>query len=175
MRMVFGLGGLLVTLGVIVMIMHYVEIPETQQALQQGQQMHEQVSQIGGVDDNGKPVGETVKLEPQMVGPKLASMKVTWIDPTGAMATHFGLALGDQIIATVTHGVSQKISDVNDPTMAKDNVIDAYSSSGQLIVLRGGSMAPLTLPPDTAPGSVPSVAPNNPVNNALQGAGIPTH
>ena len=61
MRMAFGLGGLLVTIGVIVLILNYAILPYNKTVIQKGQNAREQAEQIAGVKD-GMRAMDSIKL-----------------------------------------------------------------------------------------------------------------
>ena len=67
MRAVFGLGGILIVLGVIVYIMggKNGELAHDKAAIDAGHKATEQFSQTAGRDSNGNPVKQSATLEPQ--------------------------------------------------------------------------------------------------------------
>jgi hypothetical protein len=155
MRVAFGLVGILVTLGVIVLIMKYFYIPSTQQAIAVQKQVEQ--SNFTGRSEDGTPVEDTYVLVPDENNGKLVDFQVAKLNPGSPMASHFGLQENDVILsATDGHGVEQKISQQTDEESARLAVREAYTTSGTLLVQRGDQT--LTLPPTAVAQNKPAPA-----------------
>jgi hypothetical protein len=199
MRWIFGLGGILVMLGVFVYFFSakggYGDyLVQTTSA---GQKARGQAKQIAGVDDQGLHAKDTIKLEPVERGSRLTGLKVTSIIPGGVMEAHFGLQLNDVIVT-----IGQiNVGDINnDAGLAEARAWEASQRNQDLIVDRNGTRLklpgdipvdasgnPISPPqqPTAAPAATPTKAPSRStppsrreqINNMLQGIGAqpPTH
>lgn len=160
MKAAFGLVGLLVTIGVIIWIMSAFYLPYTKTALQIQKQQTPRIQQFGGRDTNtGAAINTTYKVEPQSSNGKLQSLLVTSIDPTSSMVSVYGLQRDDSIVAISSHGDMEKVSDINDAEMAEDRLMDAYSGSWPIEVVRDGQE--ITLNAKSQPGATPMAAGGN--------------
>jgi hypothetical protein len=154
MRAIFGLVGILVTVGVIVWWMGSGGgLSQTQATLHAGGKAREEVSQIGGMDtQTGERADKSADLDVITSGGKLSGILVTSVDPGGAYARYFGLKPNDTIIAIEYQGNRQNMRDFNgDSDMAKIQVMESYSKHGTLVVLRSdanGNSSEITLPED---------------------------
>ena len=120
MRFAFGLAGILITLGVIVMIMHYAYLPETQQVISSGNQAREVVQQIAGVDTNvGGRVSDNITLEPAYAGSRLIGITVKTVVAGSSFATFYGIRNGDLIDQIGP----QSVRDIGDAELAKAHII----------------------------------------------------
>ena len=159
MRMAFGLVSLLVTLGVIVWIMHSVELPYTQSSVKAMQDTQQFTNQLSGVDDKGIIITDTVSLfaDTRNDG-KLQDLQVTQVLPNSPLLTKYGLQPNDVIVAVIDgHTVRTDMNGLNDEQAGRDAIRDAYSTGGQIVVQRGDQR--LTLP--SAPAVPPAVVQNN--------------
>jgi hypothetical protein len=145
MRAVAGLVGILITIGVIVIIMHYVELPSMQQAGQVQKNVKPQVQQVAGQGVDGRDARETIKLAPETAGGQMTSALVTDITPGGAMERYFGLKKDDSIVSiSMGGGVMQPVKQMGSAAEAKDALLTAYENGQQIEVVRGDQH--LTLP-----------------------------
>ena len=176
MRMVVGLVGILVVIGVIVMIMHAVELPSMQQAAHVQKEVKPQVQQMAGQDVDGTDARKTIKLDSETSGGKMTSVLVTDITAGGAMERYFGLKKDDSIVAiSMGGGVMQPVKDMGSPAEAKDALLTAMQQGQQVEVVRDGQK--LTLPTNpglgpkagaaaAAPAAAPAATPATPATPA---------
>jgi hypothetical protein len=149
----FGLVGLVVTLGIVMYFFMQVEAP----TLQQGKKAQDQVTQISGRGQDGKSAMDSFKIEPKNRGSRLASLLVTDVTPGGAVEDYYGLKKGDEIVSVTTQAGLQKVGDASndDPGMAKIQVQQAFQGSLPIVVLRNGKQ--MTLPAPVGAPVTPSV------------------
>ena len=140
MRMLFGLGSLLVVIGLIAWYMGKAELP----AVETGQKIKPEVEQIAGRDENGQDASQSATFSEESNGAKLADLKVETVSPGGAYEKYFGLKVGDQIVTVVQNGVDQNASDTDGKSM-EAFIQTAYQSAGTLKIRRPGQGA-MTLP-----------------------------
>ena len=183
MRAMFGLVGLLVTLGVVMYFFMRVEAP----TLEQGKKAQDQVQQMSGRGQDGRSAMDSFKTEPQNQGSRLAGLKVTDVTPGGAVEDYYGLKKGDLIVSITTQAGLQKVGDSsnNDPGMAKIQVQEAFQGSQPIVVQRNGRQltlpAPVGAPPEapavqmpTSPGQQPAaVVPASPAQPGPQQPAAP--
>src|SRR5438132_3591723 len=138
MRAAFGLIGLLVCVGVIVLIIHKTGYLDTVTStpVKNAQQQSKQVSGIG--------FRESVVLEPESKGGKLSAIDVTKIVPGGPAETYFGLKENDTIVGYTLNGAQMAVKDQNDEELVKAQIMEAYQKSGTLTVIRDDQR--ITLP-----------------------------
>lgn len=167
MRMAFGLIGVLVALGVLVLMYSHFFGSHTESVLQQGQKAKKEVEQIAGIG-NGMKITDSITIEPQMIGSKVDNVMVTSIVAGGPMATYFGLKRDDCIVEA--NGLHLRDFDGE---MAKAQVFESYQRKQPLVVLRDGEK--ITLP--TAAAQNKSGGSNSdPIKNQLDAIQrIPTH
>src|SRR6266496_5562599 len=124
MRMIFGLVGLLVVIGVIVWILSSAYLPHTHQVLKLRERIQPQVQQIAGQDTDRGDARQTISLDAENTGGgKMKSVVVTQIKPGGAMERYFGLQKGDSIVEIATQGGAMTpVADMQSPGEAKDNL-----------------------------------------------------
>jgi hypothetical protein len=148
MRAIFGLVGILVTVGVIAWWMGKGGLDQTHSTIQAGNKAQQQVAQFGGMDtQTHENAAHSADLDTITSGGKLSGIVVTSVEPTGAYARYFGLKPNDTIVAIEYQGNRQDMKDFNgDSDMAKIQVQEAYMKHGTLLVLRGESTTPITLP-----------------------------
>ncbi|MGD0542039.1 MAG: hypothetical protein ABSB33_11015 [Tepidisphaeraceae bacterium] len=146
MRMAVGLGGLLVTIGVIAWIMGKVILPYDQASTHAYQQAQVTLNQISGRDENGANIETTYSVfaDTRNDG-KLQDLQVTQLAANSPLAHFFGLQKDDVISACIDgHTVRTEINGLTDERAGKDAIWDAYTTQGQLVVQRGDQQ--LTLP-----------------------------
>src|SRR5436309_819008 len=124
MRAVFGLAGLLITIGVIIWIMHTVVLPYTQTVTHEGKKAQQKAAIIAGKDlDTGLTNQQSITLAEDVSSGSLKSVLVTSIIANGPMAKNFGLMRNDSIV--MING--SRVADIsnNDPEMAKAWIYEA--------------------------------------------------
>jgi hypothetical protein len=161
MRAIFGLVGLLVTLGIIVWIMG-MYTPTVMKADKQ------QVNQIAGNDpETGGRASDSVDMQRLDSGGKLTGLLVTRVQDEGAYARYFGLQRNDTIIASEYQGTRMDIKDLGgDEEMAKAQVSEAYQRQGSLVVVRDGKQLEL---PDAKSADKSGANPLQTQLDAIQG------
>jgi len=138
MRMAFGLVGLLVTLGVIIMIMHTYTLPAAQQAIKTKQRVE---SQFGSNTPEGmEDAKNSIVLDDVTRGGHFTGLLVKSVTPGGPMATDFGLAAGD----TITAIGGMRLRDNDDPELARAQLFEAKMRRQPLTVTRAGADLQLT-------------------------------
>jgi hypothetical protein len=172
MRLGFGLVGLLVCTGIIMLTVYFTDLSPA--VMRANGPTRDEASQISGHDANGD-ARKSATLTDTMKNNKLASYQVTAVTAGGGYDSYFGLQVNDEILGVIDQGTE---FDVDDSIMPadRDRVFDAYEKSGQLKVDRPG-VGVIVLPlPGTGsrgglglPGNVP-VAPGSQTPSA-----IPTH
>jgi hypothetical protein len=169
MRMALGLGGLLVTIGVVAWILGKAVLPYDQAAIKASQQVTPMIQQISGRDANGNNIETTYSVfADTRADGKLQDLQVTQLAPNSPLAQFFGLQKDDVIVAGIDgHGVRTDINGLDDVGAGKQVIWDAYTGSGQLIVQRGDRT--LTLPPPKPPVNTPvNTAQNQKLNQNAQ-------
>jgi hypothetical protein len=163
MRMIFGLVGLLVTFGII-MILVGMQLDQDTGTIKAGMNAQQQVKQIGGRDPDGVPISQTFSVSPVMRGSNLEALLVDKIDPGGAMQQKFGLMAGDEIVALAYRGTDEPVRLRDLPggeSMADSYVIEAYQFDKPMVIRRAGQEIPVT-PVAVAPTPPkPTKAPND--------------
>ena len=175
MRAVFGLGGILIVIGVIVYIMGAKngELAHDKAAIDAGNKATEQMSQVVGRDENGDPVKNSATLEPQSSNGSLNGVLVTSVKADGPYAKFWGLKREDLITEIGPLPVKQVVTDSG---AADDYVMDAYQHRSPLTIMRDGQK--MTLPTADAAGAAKPHESGNPLQdqlNAIQGQPVPTH
>src|SRR5882672_9714150 len=120
MRMAFGLVGLLVTLGIIILIFHYIEAP----SLKVAGQTNKKVQDWAGTNNGNEGLAETkasIDLDEVNSGGNFNGFLVKSITPGGPMALSFDLKAGDTIIAI--GGI--RMRDNKDPDLSLAQLFDA--------------------------------------------------
>lgn len=163
MRMAFGLVGVLITIGLIVVVMSQY-LTKSSLDISAGNQAREQVKQIGAMSEDASPAIESFKVDAITVGSRLDNLLVTEVTPGGAADKFFGLRKGDAIIEVSVGGSLTKLDDYanNDPEMAKIAVVEAFTRSQPIKVVRDGQELQL---PVTPPAGSPQ--PQQPTGNPL--------
>jgi hypothetical protein len=164
MRWIFGVGGILVTLLVIVMLLSAKGGPGDYMVttLKKGQDARVEAQQLAGQDANGVRAMDSITLDAAGTGSRTTALVVSTIMPGGPMQAHFGLATGDKILEVG----QQRIRDIDDPELAKALVLEAYQRRQELVIDRGGAKfkVPGFIPIDAdgtiaAPSAAPTAAP----------------
>ena len=182
MRFAFGLGGLLVVVGVIVWIMGAPggELDQAKSAIDARNKVEPQIKQWSGKGEDGTPAQQSATLQAQTDNSgKLRGLLVADIVPDGAYAKHYGLKQYDLIVQVGPMDVRTM-----DEGMATSMMLDSYTRSQEIVVIRGNER--VTLPQSAsatanpaAPAGSPA-APTAPKSKGIQGQlegiqGIPTH
>ena len=183
-RAIFGLGGLLVTIGVIVIIMGSKggELDQTKQALDIQKQLEPGLNQVAGhnVDGTGA-ASDSVTLDVQTSNGSIDGAQVTDIQSDGAYAKYYGLKKDDFI--TKIGDDPLKGGQLTSQKDVEDSLLDAYQHGRPIQVMLDGLQLTLPVPgPAPKPGQSGGVRPVaqgavQMLNNALQGSGaqIPSH
>ena len=138
MRMAFGLVGILVTLGVIIMIMHSYTLPAAQQAIQTKKKVE---SQFGSNSPEGMAAAQaSIVLDEDTKGGHFRGLIVKSVTPGGPMQTDFGLMNGDEITAIG----GMRLRDNNDAELSRAQLFEAKMRRQPLTVLRNGAEIQLT-------------------------------
>jgi hypothetical protein len=177
MRFGFGLVGLLVTVGLIVMMLRYTYLD--QGVMNAEQKAQDQGSQISGHDANGEDARKSATLTDTMKDNKVVSYTVTAVTPGGGYESYFGLKVNDEILGVIDQGTEFDVNDTITPG-DRDTVLDAYEKGGQLKVNRPG-VGTITLPlsgtagrgPLDLPGLTPS--PSGSASPRTPSGAIPSH
>jgi hypothetical protein len=173
MRAVFGIGGILATLGVIVWIMSF-ELGHDKAVIDAGNKATVEVDQMAGRDENGTPVKDSATLEPQTTNGKTDSVLVTSVAADGPYAKMWGLKRDDAIVEIGPLPVSQVATDAGS---AADYVMDAYQKGEPLTIYRDGKQMVLQAQSALTPAAGPNRS-GSPLQNqldAIQRQQIPTH
>ena len=164
MRMALGLGGLLVTIGVIAWIMGKAILPYDKASIDASRKAAVTLNQISGRDENGNNIETTYSVfgDTRSDG-KLQDLQVTQLSADSPLAHFFGLQKDDVILAGIDgHTVRTDMNGLNDERAGKDAIWDAYTTQGQLIVQRGDQQLTLpvakTQPTPTTPAQTPPAA-----------------
>jgi hypothetical protein len=109
----------------------------------------EQAQQFSGRDIDGRPLSETLTLEPFEQGGNLRGLTVVAVEPEGVAATHFGLQAGDIIEQIGPQEVGGFIIDSFE--FSKDMLNEAFARQQTVVVERNGEE--VTLPLGDRPGN----------------------
>ena len=162
MRYAFGLVGVLVAIGALVLLMSS-ELTYTHHVVKEGNKAREQAEQIAGVG-----AADSVELGTVNKGGRLEALQIKALGTGGPIEKYYGVQVGDQVVSIGP----MSVRDWGDPEMAKAQFLETYQRSGQIIVVRNGQR--LTLPqagvsaaaiPVVTPGA-PAATPANPPANA---------
>jgi hypothetical protein len=159
MRMAFGLIGLLVTIGVIVMIMNTV-LKKEQAVFSASKTAREEVTQIGGYSEDQTPAQNSVTFEPTDTGGRFDALRVTAVIKNGAMDKFYGLRANDVVVEI--NGLKAREVSNGDPELAQSLVIDAFRASQPITVVRDGQRVTLPLPATPPSAAAPAPAPSKP-------------
>ena len=167
MRAIFGLGGVLIVLGVIVYVMKY-ELTYDKTAIDAGNKATEQMNQVVGRDATGDPVKLSATLEPQSSTGATTGVLVTSVKADGPYATFWKLQRNDLIVEIGPLPVKQVVTDTG---AADDYVMDAYQHHESLTVVRDGQKMTLN-------GNESAATAGKPKSDSIQdqlNSVIPTH
>lgn len=176
MRAAFGLAGLLVVVGIIVVVWATTGGPT--RPIEQSQPAREEALRLSGQQATGpglvdrRRVTDTYQLEAAERNGRFEGLRITRMDADSAMADHFGLREGDVIVAVGPLNLSDY-----DRDMAEALVAESYQRRQDLSIVRNGMRlqlpqagAPATQQPDAAPQPPPGAPPDdgrNPINRQL--------
>lgn len=153
MRAAFGLVGLLVVVGIIMLLFSTYSLP----VAKRGKQAQDQVREIAGRDENNAPVTDAITLDAQDRNGRMEGAVVTDITAGSAIEKKYGLQKGDLIVALGPLTVKDHISSAGE---ARDFLLDAYQKNQPVIVMRGWER--LTLPLDPAAAAAALSTPTTP-------------
>src|SRR5687768_16335903 len=122
MRAAFGLAGLLVAIGGIVLLMSMYHPADT---VRTGKKAEEQAQQFAGVGAR-----ESIKVEPRERGGRLYALHVDYLLRGGSMEKHYGLKRDDLIIRVGPIDVK----DMDDAADGMNRLVDAYQKRFDLTV-----------------------------------------
>lgn len=186
MKMAFGLGGLLVTLGVIVFIMGGPggTLDQSKAAIDAQKKVDPVVKQLTGKSADGTRAQDSATLVGQFANGRMSGLAVQDVVTGGAYQAHYGLQPYDLIVQIGPHDLRGQ-----DEEMGRALMVDAVRFSQPIVVMRGSNR--LTLPQVGAmpggtpvPGGTPTPAGTqqkppaggDPVRRQLDSIpGIPTH
>jgi S1-C subfamily serine protease len=157
--MAFGLIGLLVTIGVIVMIMNTV-LKKEQTVISAGNKARDEVKQFGARSEDMTPAQNSVTFEEQQTGGRFEALRVTSVVPGGAMDKFYGLRANDVIVEV--NGMRMRDLAPNDPDLGQSLVIDAFTKSQPITVLRNGQQTTLPRPAGAQTATPDPAAPAQP-------------
>ena len=154
MRGAFGLVSILVC-GLIVA---YVWSSNTQSISKVNKTVRPQVQQMAGQNADGTRAIDSAKFAAVESAGALKGIRVTSIDPTGALSSYWGLMTNDvvQRIGPFTVGDSS----IADLDTAREWVVEGMQRKMEMTVDRGGQT--LTLPAQRSTGTVPAAGPGAP-------------
>ena len=138
MRAGLGLCGLLICIGVMVWIMHAVELPHTEAALQAKKKAEATLNPIAGYSRDGTMrFSDSLTLETESKGGKIAAIDVNSVVAGGPADTDYGLKEGDVILQIGELPVKDNIQSESD---AMGQLVQfGYERSADLVVLRDGN------------------------------------
>lgn len=167
MKFAFGLGGLLIGVGVIIWIMSGPggTLDQAKTAIDTRKKVEPQINQWSGKSADGTSAKDSATLEPQTDSSgKLRGLLVTNVVPGGAFDEHFGLKTYDLIIQ-----VGPMDLKTQDASMAEAMMVESFSRNYEIIVVRANQKLtlPLTAGASAAPSAPaatgqPAAAPTNP-------------
>jgi len=154
---IFGLVGLLVTIGIIVLVMS-MYLDQTSGPLKKGLDAKEEARQISGRGLDNEPALASFEVEGVSNGSRLSGLKVTSVNPGGAMDSWFGLMKDDEIVKI--NGM--RVNDVanGDEGLGKALVHDAFARQQPISVVRNGKE--FELPREKAAAAAHGAASSNP-------------
>jgi hypothetical protein len=126
MRAAFGIAGLLVSVGVIVLLISMYHPADT---VRTGQKAQEQAEQFAGVGAK-----ESIRVEPRERSGKLYALHVNYLVKGGPLEKHYGLKRDDLIVKIGPMDVKE-LDDVKD---GMDWLVQAYQTNRELTVMREG-------------------------------------
>ena len=138
MRAMFSLVSLLI----FALIIAYLWATHTAAISKPARQAKEEVTQLSGHDENGKPALESIKTDAGLdAGGHLKSLVVTDVVPDGAMDKFYGFKKGDRI----TNEGQYDVTTNGDAEMARAMLLDAYEKHQSVEVIRDGQQIELPL------------------------------
>ena len=139
MRYVFGLVGILVTLGIIIVFMSEYQLPAVRQGLKTKQGLEEQASM--STSAGLAEAKASITLDAVKKGSQFDGLLVRGIVPGGPMQATFALMPGDVIVGTS----ALRFNGIADEDLATDMIFEAKMRRQALIVVRGTTE--LQIPP----------------------------
>lgn len=136
MRAAFGLVGLLVTMGVIIMLM---KIYHPADPVIKGAPVKQQAQQWAGVTEDGVKVRDTIRYSPQESGGRFRGLLIDEMTPDSPMRTFYHLKRDDIIVEAMEMSFKDYSFDE-----AKAFMETAYQRNGRLVILRNGQRLRLT-------------------------------
>ncbi len=170
MRVVVGIIGLLVAIGVVVWIMHSAELPAVQQAADVQKNVKPKVEQMAGKDSaSGEDARTTIKLADESKNGKMTGVLVTDVTAGGAMEKYFGLKRGDVIVEIApSGGVMMPVSGMSSASEAKDQLLTALQNFQQVVVMRDEKKVTIPANPGVPPMGKPAAPAAGGSNDAVQ-------
>lgn len=141
MRSAFGLVGLLVAVGIIIILWSVGFHPADQ--VQRGQPAKEQAQQWAGVTEDGVKVRDTIRYSSFESGGRFRGLMIDEMTPQSPMRTFYHLKENDVIIEAMEMTFKDYSFDE-----AKAFVETAYQRTGRITILRDGQRIRLTPTPD---------------------------
>jgi hypothetical protein len=174
MRFGFGLVGLLVTVGIMVIMLKFTYLSPS--VMKPSHDMQEQGTQISGHDATGGDARQSATFTDTIKNNKVVSYTVTAVTPGGGYATYFGLQVNDEVLGVISQGMEFDINDTMTPG-DRDTILDAYERGGQLKVNRPGvGVILLPIAGTGGGGTLPGLTPSYGGNSSRTPTGaIPTH
>lgn len=134
MRAAFGLVGLLVTVGVIVMLM---KMYHPADVVNRGAPLKKEAQQWAGQTEDGVRVRDTIRYQPHEVRGKFQGLLVDELTANSPMISFYTLQRDDIIVAAALQGGWLDFKDYSFDE-SKAFVEHAYQTKGQLTILRNG-------------------------------------
>jgi C-terminal processing protease CtpA/Prc len=143
MRAGLGLVGLLICIGVIVWIMHSAILPHTEATLAAKKKAEDTINPIAGYSRDGSmKFSDSLQIETETKGGKIAAIDVTSVLPGGPADTDYGLKENDVIIEIGELSVKDNIQTDSD---AMNQIVQfGYERSAPLVIMRDGNKMTLT-------------------------------
>lgn len=156
LRALFGLGSLLIVVGII----FYIFVMDADQAVKSGKVAGDQAEQISGHSTDHTPFNAsyTVVAENDPSG-KFHDLLVTGVTPGGGADVYYGLKKGDKIINA---GPLTFAETGTDPAAIKDFLLDDYEKQRSFDVIRDGQQVSLPLASAPSPVAGSPSAPSTP-------------
>lgn len=156
MRAAFGLVGLLVAAGVVIMIFAKGGGDYVGTVARTGQKAEQQVRQMGGQSTDGQMrFGESLTMDASSSGGKTVGLIVLTVNPAGPAATFYGLQPDD--IITAIGPLEIKGGQITGADDGMDFLADAYARQQPITVIRGERTITL---PGGASAAAPAAAAN---------------
>lgn len=159
MRAIFGIGALLICIGVIA----YLSTVQVGNPTTSGKAAMDEAQRLAGKDADGKPAINALKLLPEKdASGHLTRLVVADITDGSAIQKAYGLQKRDKIIRAGQYDVATN----DDQAVAESMITQAFQASLTILVLRDGKE--IELPLATPPGSTPNAV--SPAQSALDDA-----